>query len=514
MNRAVRSGKALLAITSLVAIAALGACSSSSSSNGGDKTLTWSTGSELGTLDVVADQVNGTARRLLLGSVNEGLTKVVNDHDKISWEPLLATKWERVAPKQWRFTLRDDVTFHDGSAMTSADVAYTINKLADPKSAKDSTLANIAGAKVVDDHTVDVETLVPDFFTFRSMAAIGIQPEGWGKDAAAAQDTAVGTGPYRVTDVSASHDTATLEPYEKYWGDVKPHYMKVQMKVVPDTGARLAGLKANETDVAFDLSPDLLAAAPATVEAASTEIDILRISDATPALKDVRVRQALNYAVDRSTFIDDIRFGFALPPKGQGVTKQVHGHNPDIEDYPYDLAKAKQLVKDAGAEGAKLTMMCVSEYYGTVGTDTCETLASAYNSIGLKVTVQMLPRDKWIEQGLLAPQNKIPPPDLFYVQAGSGTLDSTLYIQNYYTCGDVRATLCDPPLRDAAEKALAITDVAGQAAAYEQVHALAHDVAPMVWITSPKNVAAAQKDIKGQLYSDAYTVYWYEWAAK
>lgn len=496
-----------------IAALVLSGCSSLDPDNvsNDDRTLVWTTGTSLGTLDVVADQVNGTARRLLLGNVVEGLTRVTKTDDGLDWKPLLATRWQRIKPTVWRFDLRKGVKFQDGSAMDAKDVAYSVNKLASPDSAKDSTLENIKGASVVSKYAVDVETRSPDFYTYRVLASVGVQPDGWGKDADEAQNTAIGTGPYQVTDVSDSHDQAVLEPYDDYWGDVNPYYSRVEMSVVPDTGARLAGLKANESDVAFDLSPDLLDAAPATVTSESTEVDVLRISDRTEALSDERVRQALNYAVDRSTFIDDIRFGFAKPPHGQGVTSQVYGYNPDLDDYPYDPDKAAELVKDAGAEGTKLTMMCVSEYYGTVGTDTCQTLAQAYRDIGLDIDVQLLPRDQWVDQGLLATQNKIPPPDLFYVQAGSGTLDSTLYVSSYYTCGDVRATLCDPKLRDAAEHAMAITDPDKQAEAYAKVHAIAHDVAPMVWITNPENAVAAQSGISGELYSDAYTVYWDEW---
>lgn len=485
---------------------------STPSDAGGATTLRWATGSELGSLDVVADQVNGTTRRILVGTVLEGLTKINNDNDELSWEPLLAESWERVDELRWRFELREGVTFHDGSEMTAADVAYSINKLASPDSAKDSTLENVAGAEVVDDHTVDVLTKVPDFFAFRALSAIGIQPENWGADEAQARDTAIGTGPYRVESVSAARDGVVLVRNEDYWGDIDPYFDTIEARIIPDTGARLAALRANEIDVAFDLSPDLVAAAPSSVTAASTEIDILRISDATEALADQRVRQALNYAVDRDALINDLRFGFALPPKGQGVTSQVHGHNPDLEDYPYDPELAASLVEEAGAVGAELTMMCVSEYYGTVGTDTCQTLQTAYNDLGLVVSLQLLPRDQWVEQGLLAPQNEIPPPDLFYVQAGSGTLNSTLYIQNYYTCGNVRATLCDEELRDLSEAAMALDDPEEQAAAYQEVHALAREVAPMVWITSPMNVAAVQDGITGKLYSDSYTVYWYEWS--
>ena len=91
----------------------LSACSSLDPDNvsNDDRTLVWTTGTNLGSLDVVADQVNGTARRLLLGSVVEGLTRVSKTDDGLEWKPLLATHWERVKPTVWRFDLRKGAYF-------------------------------------------------------------------------------------------------------------------------------------------------------------------------------------------------------------------------------------------------------------------------------------------------------------------------------------------------------------------------------------------------------------------
>ena len=115
----------------------------------------------------------------------------------------------------------------------------------------------------------------------------------------------------------------------------------------------------------------------------------------------MRVRQALNYAVDQDVLITDIRLGFAQKPNGQAVTPPVRGYNPNIKDYGFDPEKAGALIKEAGAEGAQLTLMCPSEYYGAVGVNTCQTLEAMYEAVGLQVELQFLPHARWIAEGLL-----------------------------------------------------------------------------------------------------------------
>lgn len=477
-----------------------------------EDTLTWSAGAAVGNLDIVAN-LEGTSRRLLKGNVGEGLAKLVTDDGELSWEPLLATSWEQVEPQRWRFKIRQGVTFHDGSPMTVEDVVYTVNKVADPASSKTSILQNIAGAEVVDDETIDILTKSPDFFAFRAAAEISIQKNGWGKDnTEEAQTTLIGTGPYRLVSVSPARDLATLVRNDNYWGDAEPFFERISLRVIPDSGARLAALNAGEVDVAFDLAPDLAQAAPAQLTAAATEVDILRINAKTAPLDDVRVRQALNYAVDQDVLIDSIRLGFAQKPNGQAVTAPVRGYNPEITDYGYDPDKAVALIAEAGAEGAQLTLMCPSEYYGAVGVNTCQTLEAFYEAVGLQVELQFLPHARWIAEGLLAPKNGVPPPSLFYIQAGSETLDATPYVRNYLTCNEERSTICNEELDAAAKAALAISDPDEQAEAYRQVLAQAHDLGVMVWLTNPRNVVSTRQGIVGPVYNEGSTVFWADWS--
>src|SRR5688572_23841489 len=132
--------------TSLV----LSACGEASNEAEGEQTIVWAASSALGTLDIAAS-LEVTSRQLLFGSVIEGLTRLKADGGgNYQWEPLLATSWEQVEPTRWRFELRTDVSFSNGQKMTAKDVAYSINKIADPSSSRASILNNLASAEVVD----------------------------------------------------------------------------------------------------------------------------------------------------------------------------------------------------------------------------------------------------------------------------------------------------------------------------------------------------------------------------
>src|SRR5690606_10193848 len=112
----------------------LAACGGPTNQTSGDETLVWAASSALGTLDIAAS-LEVTSRQLLFGSVLEGLTELKADSGgNYRWEPLLATSWEQIEPTRWRFELRTDVTFSNGQKLTARDVAYSINKIADPSS--------------------------------------------------------------------------------------------------------------------------------------------------------------------------------------------------------------------------------------------------------------------------------------------------------------------------------------------------------------------------------------------
>jgi peptide/nickel transport system substrate-binding protein len=285
----------------------------------------------------------------------------------------------------------------------------------------------------------------------------------------------------------------------------------VEFRIIPDPGARLAGLQAGEIDVAYDLSSSMLAAAPNRLTTPLSEVSVLRINTNARFLNDVRVRQALNYAVNKQTIIDNVRGGFAAMPNGQDVPPGTHGFNSSIKDYPYDPERAKALLREAGYDGTKFTFMCAAVQYGPEGADECQSVVADFSAVGVNVDLQLIPYEVWLNQGLLAPANGTPPPDLFTIQMGSETYDATVVINNYIACGPERGLYCDPEVKRIAEQASATTNPDEQARLYEQIMQIAHDQAAFVWMSIPAFGVGVRPDVAGQLYSNDATVFWQEW---
>ena len=120
----------------------------------------------------------------------------------------------------------------------------------------------------------------------------------------------------------------------------------------------------------------------------------IRINPEHPVLKDLRVRQAINMAFDRKSMIDSLYGDVAEPLNGQMVRKSSLGWNPNLKEYPYDPAKAKQLVQEAGAVGQSLELISRNGIFPRVD-EVTELFANQVNQTGLKVTVRSLEVGQW-----------------------------------------------------------------------------------------------------------------------
>jgi peptide/nickel transport system substrate-binding protein len=511
-NSHLRRLAAVIAVSAVVLSVA--ACSSGTSPNATKKrdTLTWAVASPLGTLDLLTDQIDNTGRQLLLGNVVQTLTRQTMKNGKANWVPSLATAWKQVDASTWEFTLRKGVKFQDGTAFGADDVAYSIDQVALATSVKDSTLNVITGAKAVNDNTVDVTFNVAEPFGYRVLSTVPIMPSGWENDKAKTQSTAIGTGPYKLQSVSSGRDTATLVKWSGYWGKDTTKLTKVVMRVIPDNGARLAALKSGEIDVAFNLSPELNKAAPKVLTAESTEVEIIRINALPGAVfSDLKARQAINYAVDDASLVKDVRDGFGVAAHGQPVPAQVTGYVAGLKGYPFNLKKATKMISDEGLTGKTVSMMCATDQYGAVGVDSCQAIAADIQATGLKVALQLLPAAQWLQQGYLAKQNSLTPPDLFYISAGSSTFDAGPVLTNYFICGP-KATICDPSLEASAQKALNEPNAAQKTKDFQATIQLASEKAALIPTVNPQNFAAVRADVDGTLYGDQTQLYWDEWS--
>lgn len=260
--------------------------------------------------------------RVTRANITEALTEREPSTGQL--EQALATKWTRTSATSWTFTLREGVTFHDGTPFTAEAAAFSI------KRATDSDIdCNVDGyiftdsevtATPVDDTTLEVKTAKPDPILPLRLSFVEIVPTNTNPSARVREP--VGTGPYRVDEWSQGR-FLRLKRYPGYWGKA-PEYAAAKYVWRAEGSVRAAMVTNDEADVAIGLAPED-GAGDRAVEFATNEVSFLRMDADRPPLDDIRIRRAINYAIDREGLVTAV---FAGRPSGQLVAKGVTGHNP------------------------------------------------------------------------------------------------------------------------------------------------------------------------------------------
>ena len=251
---------------------------------------------------------------------------------------------------------------------------------------------------------------------------------------------AVGSGPYKLAEYQkGSH--FLLKANEDYWGPNKPKISEIKIIFRNEAAVRASMIQAGEVQVATLLNPEAARALPAYVVEQTGEVSLIRINPEHPVLKDLRVRQALNMAIDRKSMIDSLYGDMAEPAYGQTVRKSSTGWNPNLKDYPYDPAKAKQLVQEAGAVGTSLELIARNGQFPRID-EVTELFANQVNQTGLKVTVRSLEVGQFIAVNRQVKPGE-PRSDLLLNSASDPVLDSSRTLTRYYSCGGVASHWCD-----------------------------------------------------------------------
>jgi len=272
-----------------------------------------------------------------------------NLDDRLRVSPGLATGWETPDDRTYVVHLRDGVTFHDGQAFDADDVVYTFGSLIDPDflSARKGAYRMLERVEALDARTVRF-TLREPFGSFPINLVLPIVPDGAG---AGLRDAPVGTGPYRFVRYAVD-DRLELARFDGYWQGPARNAGLV-LKVVPDDIMRGLELRKGTVDLVInDLAPDIVFQleeddALQVVHAPGTDYAYVGFNLRDPLLADVRVRQAIGYAIDRDAIVAHLRRGLARP--AAGILPDISwAFEPEVFQFTYDPARARQLLDEAG----------------------------------------------------------------------------------------------------------------------------------------------------------------------
>ena len=292
-------------------------------------------------------------------AVFDGLTAI--DKDGVV-QPWLAKSWEQTSPVKWLFYLRDDVVFSNGKPMTAQSVVSAVNFITSEKAASETVarmLRVIKEAVVIDRHTVAIFTKVPSPLLPRFLPQLYIVDEDHFNTLGLEEfaRNPIATGPFIVNNIRP--EKITFLAHKSGWR--KPLVEKLELLSLPDQSARVMSLRAGTLDAAIGLGPDEVSeivreGGNSYVWRDAAVWAYHFIDGRHPALSDIRVRQALNIAVDRKVIINGLLDGSTVPAT-QPAPEMVYGFNPELPEIGYDPIRAKELLVEAGyPKGFKLTL--------------------------------------------------------------------------------------------------------------------------------------------------------------
>lgn len=340
----------------------------------------------------------------------DALTEVGENGDVI---PALAVSWQARDPHTWAFELRRGVTFSNGEPMDATAVAETIAYLLTPEAAGllvHRHITNIEGASALGEYTVVIRTKSPDLMLPGRLRTVRILPPRYfktvGADAFALQPH--GTGPFMAKTLAPGRSTFVRNP--NAWR--APNADQIDFVQVGDALARAQGVVSGSIDIALNTGPSVAdIAAPAGARLVAHEIgsvDAMPFVTVAPGpLQDRRVRLALNYAVNKQPLIDAFAGG-ATKPATQFAPPATFGFKAgDPAPFPYDPAKARALLAEAGYPNGFDTAMEVwvdSTDSGAI----FQQIAADLNAVGVRAKIINVPILEWQNDGLYGGKWKAP----------------------------------------------------------------------------------------------------------
>jgi peptide/nickel transport system substrate-binding protein len=346
-------------------------------------------------------------------------------------QPALATSWRNVNETTWEFVLRPGVKFHDGAPLSAEDVKATLDRnLVAGRTVVQPGFSTIEGVQAVNPTTVRVVTKKPDPLLPVRMAQMGAQilPARLTGEAAAKDIArrAVGSGAYRFVEW-VKDERLVMEANREWWGwNGKPPLVdRVVWKPIPEDFPRLVALDKGEADIITNVPPDQIknietGRLTRVVSTPATRTVTFSMNTTQAPLSDKRVRHAMHYALDVAAVIKNLYAGQGKPFSG-GLADTDFGYNPVLKPYPYDPARARQLLADAGyAGGIDVTIYAGT---GTMVNDKhlVEAVADMWGKVGIRAKVQMM------EMGARQRMNNdrtVPPNGLLLINPQSTLLDA------------------------------------------------------------------------------------------
>ncbi len=445
-------------------------------------------------------QTVAAGTREVLFNIFEGLVKPNSDGEMI---PAVAEKYTLSEDgTTYTFTLREGVKFHNGQTVTAEDVVYSINRCAAVPEGQEKPLvaafSAVKSVEALDEKTVAVTIAQRDleFISYMTAAIIPADYEN--------QDTApVGTGPFRFVSRTPQQDFV-MERFEDYWG--APAWLdKVTYKICENADALVMNLNGGSIDLCAHLTSaqaSQLNQNFQVLEGTMNLVQAIYLNNQAKPFDNQLVRQALCYAIDRQGIMDMVADGHGTAVGSSIYPAFTKYFLPELVDkYPHDVAKAKELLAQAGyPDGFDMTISVPNNYQPHM--DTAEVVAEQLREAGINVTIQPVEWSTWLDTIYNGRQFQAT-----VVGVDAANMTARAMLERFTSDYGKNFINYNNPAYDALfQKAINAQDEAGQTDLYKQMETMLADTAANVYIQDLCDLVAMRQDLGGLKFYPIYVL--------
>lgn len=445
-------------------------------------------------------QTVAAGTREVLFNIFEGLVKPNSDGEMI---PAVAEKYTLSEDgTTYTFTLREGVKFHNGQTVTAEDVVYSINRCAAVPEGQEKPLvaafSAVKSVEALDEKTVAVTIAQRDleFISYMTAAIIPADYEN--------QDTApVGTGPFKFVSRTPQQDFV-MERFEDYWG--APAWLdKVTYKICENADALVMNLNGGSIDLCAHLTSaqaSQLNQSFQVLEGTMNLVQAIYLNNQAKPFDNQLVRQALCYAIDRQGIMDMVADGHGTAVGSSIYPAFTKYFLPELVDkYPHDVAKAKELLAQAGyPDGFDMTISVPNNYQPHM--DTAEVVAEQLREAGINVTIQPVEWSTWLDTIYNGRQFQAT-----VVGVDAANMTARAMLERFTSDYGKNFINYNNPAYDALfQQAINAQDEAAQTDLYKQMEAMLADTAANVYIQDLCDLVAMRQDLGGLKFYPIYVL--------
>lgn len=426
------------------------------------------------------------------------LDTLVELDEDLNVVPSLATEWSVSDDGvTWTFQLRDDAQFSNGRALIADDVVYTYERMLDPETGSGNAykIAGVIAIDAIDDTTVQFTLDAPNAAFLSHLGldkSVGIIARETVEDGSI-NTRPIGTGPFMITDYQPG-TMVMLERNPHYWRDGLPYLDAVEIRIIPDETVRRSALVSGDADWTISVPAQALDALRARDDVVVDETTAgaywyIGVNLEREPLNDVRVRQAISFALNREDIATGATFGTANPTQEPIPDSSAwsFGYAP----YPQDMEQARTLLEEAGVGGGfEMEVMPTTQYEESIRI--AQILEAMLAPLNIRVSIKTLEWAQWLETQGAGDYDT-------YVCSWNGLVDPDDYYFAQHKTGEVFnfTGYSNPSVDDLLTEGRQTEGFEERYEIYAQVNQMIVDEAPYIYLYSPLNINAYGTHVQG-----------------